>query len=323
MNKIVLAVDGGRSHLRAFAIDTEGNQLAEIRQAGIPAVFSDFNSLADRLGALPEKIAEETGIRVADIGVACCGLAGLDREEDQRELLNLIEKKRLGLPWRIESDARMTLRAANPKDSVAVALLGTGSSFFARDAEGKVWRTGGWGPLLGDWGSGFEIARQAFVAVFEAWDGTGPQTALTQPLLNMAAVETPPDLLKMLYSETFQPSYWARFAPLVLREAEHGDPVSEGIVKTQIEGVVHYLVALVRAARSPDGTEIHFSGGMVERDNAYFARIREGLRERLPKFPSRLCARESYWGAWELGKEILGVDRSGQLTPEGRVLKSE
>lgn len=305
MSKIILAVDGGRSHLRAFAIDLEGKALGEVRETGIPPVLSDFEQLAERFALLPEKAALEAGVRVSDIGVACCGLAGFDRDEDQRELLNLIEKKIHDIPWRIESDARMTLRAASPKGPVAVALLGTGSSFFARDAEEKVWRTGGWGPLLGDWGSGFEIARQAFVSVFEEWDGTGPKTALTSPLLNMAAVESPPELLKMLYSETFQPSYWARFAPLVLREAERGDPVSVEIVKSQLQGVTNSLVALVRASRLPDRTEIHFSGGMVEGNSAYFAQIQERLRERLPKFPTRICARDSYWGAWEWGREIL------------------
>jgi N-acetylglucosamine kinase-like BadF-type ATPase len=149
------------------------------------------------------------------------------------------------------------------------------------------------------------VARQAFIAVFQQWDGTGPQSALTQPLLEMAAVETPPELLKMLYSETLQPWYWARFAPLVVREAEQGDSVSLEILNEQFQGVVHSLVALIQNARLPDGTLICFSGGMVEGSPYYFSSIQEALRQRLPRFPAKISDREAYWGGWDLGKRIL------------------
>jgi N-acetylglucosamine kinase-like BadF-type ATPase len=109
----------------------------------------------------------------------------------------------------------------------------------------------------------------------------------------------------MLYSETFQPGYWARFAPLVLREAEQGDPVSKEIVEAQVEGVLHSIEALIRSSRVPEHTTIHFSGGIVEGSQSFFTLIQNQLHTRLPRFPSRICERESYWGAWEWGKQIL------------------
>ena len=188
---------------------------------------------------------------------------------------------------------------------MAIGILGTGSAFFARDSGGKVWRTGGWGPLLEDFGSGFELARQGFIAVLRAWDGTGPSTGLTEPLLNMVGVETPPDFLKSLYTDAFQPAYWAQFAPLILRHARKGDLVARDIVDCQIAGMVDGFVALMSKAGLPHGTRIFLAGGIAKGEQESFDWFREALAAALPDHPCQVLEKEAYWGAFALGKKLL------------------
>lgn len=305
MKDLILVVDGGRSSLRALAMDPEGSVLAWERSSGLPPVLSDWRPTADRVIEICRDLFKKSGCKPQDFSVAAMGLAGLDRESDQQAFLACFSEG--GFPFRVfvESDARQTLRAADPEAPVAIGLFGTGSAFFARSPDRSIHRTGGWGGLLGDVGSGYELAKEGFAAVFRAYDGVGPDTSLTEKLCAMGGVESPPDLLKSLYALTFEPSVWARYAPTVLREASKGDPVASEIVENQVVLVARNLFGLMAKAGMPTATGIHLTGGLIEEGNHYFKSLKDRIEADLPDHPVQVLAREAYWGGWELGRRYL------------------
>ncbi len=63
----------------------------------------------------------------------------------------------------IQSDATSALEDAFGDSAGVLLIAGTGSSAFARAANGTVDRCGGWGPVIGDEGSGgwLVVARSA------------------------------------------------------------------------------------------------------------------------------------------------------------------
>jgi N-acetylglucosamine kinase-like BadF-type ATPase len=301
---LILVVDGGRSHLRAAAISTQGTRLGEVVEAGLSPGLNQQEVLAQRLLSLPSRLASQFGFPTTALRIAVAGLAGFGREADCRKLESLLCGQG-PLRWLVESDAAQTLRAAEPKGPVVVALLGTGSAFFARDAEGAIHRTGGWGQLLEDSGSGFELARQTLLAAFRAHDGMGGGTALMQAVCAHAECQHPPELLSLLYREPFDPSYWAGFAPLVLKAAEEGDAAALEIVRAQVGGIVRCLEALAKKARLPEKAAIHLTGGLVRGSAFYSDLIHSAIERQLPGLPCRLLEKEAYWGGWQLGVEAL------------------
>ncbi|MCA9414838.1 MAG: hypothetical protein KC917_01150 [Candidatus Omnitrophica bacterium] len=305
MKDLILVVDGGRSYLRVFALDREGAEHGWERESGIPAVLADWGPTADRVVKACKKLFDKTGIKPSAFSVAVMGLAGLDRKEDQADFLQHFFEA--GFPFKaiVESDARQALRAANPNDPVAIGLFGTGSAFFARGADREIYRTCGWGGLLGDVGSGFELAKEGFTAVFRSYDRVSPETSLTQKFCEMAGVTEVPEFLKFLYATTFDPAVWARYAPTVLREASKGDSVSLEIVDNQIDQVCKSLFGLTEKANMPPGTEIFLTGGLIEEGKFYFERLREKIEATVTTHPVRVLHRESYWGGWELGRQFL------------------
>ncbi len=305
MSNLILAVDGGRSHIRAFALDLNGEEHGWIRTSGLPAVLSDWKMTADRIAEVFESLFDKTEIGPEAFSVAALGLAGLDREEDQRVFLDHLSGHEYPFQILVESDARQTLRAADPEDPVAIGLLGTGSAYFARGGDKTIHRTGGWGGLLGDVGSGFELAKEGFTAVFQAHDRVGPETSLSRKFCEMAGVTEIPEFLKFLYATTFDPGVWARYAPTVLREASKGDPVSLEIVENQIDQVCKSLYGLTAKADMPPGTEIFLTGGLIEEGKFYFERLKGAIETNFSAHPVRTLHRESYWGGWELGKDFL------------------
>ena len=72
---------------------------------------------------------------------------------------------------------------AGVKEGVGVVLIaGTGSMAYGRDATGAHARSGGWGRLLADEGSGYWLGHQLLRRIVQAADGRAPKTALTELL---------------------------------------------------------------------------------------------------------------------------------------------
>ena len=67
------------------------------------------------------------------------------------------------------------LRGA-PERIGIVVLAGTGSIAYGADRRGRTARSGGYGFLLADEGSGYWFGHQALRAVVRASDGRGPST---------------------------------------------------------------------------------------------------------------------------------------------------
>ena len=66
-------------------------------------------------------------------------------------------------------------------------VAGTGSVVFGENAAGRdVARTGGWGYVFGDEGSGFGLARDGVRAALDALDDVGPATALVPVLARVS-----------------------------------------------------------------------------------------------------------------------------------------
>ena len=122
----------------------------------------------------------------ATVGPAaiCLGIAGVDRPNDAAVVRGIM--KRIGFKARvlIVNDALIALETGAPGQPGVVIISGTGSIAYGRNAAGEAARSGGWGYVLGDEGSGYWIGRAALRAVLREADHRGPATALTPMLLD-------------------------------------------------------------------------------------------------------------------------------------------
>ena len=55
------------------------------------------------------------------------------------------------------------------------AISGTGSNVFGVGADGRAWRAGGWGHLLGDEGSGYWLGIESIRAALRDREAPGPR----------------------------------------------------------------------------------------------------------------------------------------------------
>ena len=172
--RYLLGVDGGATKTLAAVLDLE---------AGTLHVGHGGPSNEDAVGA---KAAVEALLDAADEAIDG---AGIERARPRRGGRRR-RRHRHGLDRRAtctrpaeEVGSSSTTSSARGRRSNGggpgvAAIAGTGSNVFGVGAEGRSWRTGGWGHLLGDEGSGYWLGVESIRAALRDRDGSGPPTGL-------------------------------------------------------------------------------------------------------------------------------------------------
>jgi N-acetylglucosamine kinase-like BadF-type ATPase len=112
-----------------------------------------------------------------------------------------------------------------------VVIAGTGSIAYGRNANLDAARSGGWGHIIGDEGSGYWIGREALSAVVRAVDGRGPVTRLADDVLAHFMIEDISGLPRIVYDRDLPRMSVAALGPIVQRASGLGDPVATGILE--------------------------------------------------------------------------------------------
>jgi N-acetylglucosamine kinase len=112
-----------------------------------------------------------------------------------------------------------------------VVASGTGSFCKGRNPAGEERYTGGWGPLIGDEGSGYDIAREALIALARAAEDRGEETSLTRSIFSAIDICKPAELKGYLYDPPIQRHEFAALAKYVFDAADAGDPVAGRILE--------------------------------------------------------------------------------------------
>ncbi len=167
----VLGIDGGGSKTAAAIIDDEGNVLGRGLGGG---TNTNFTSRPDAVQAFKDAIGhalDEAGLKASQI--TCAGSTfSMAAEEAFGELGLEMQPIRIGEP-------EVVFERAGLHELMGVALVaGTGSSCFASDGHGRTAHGGGWGALLGDEGSAFDIGLRGIKRGLGARCGRQPETML-------------------------------------------------------------------------------------------------------------------------------------------------
>jgi N-acetylmuramic acid 6-phosphate etherase len=245
---LVLGIDGGGSHTVALLARAPDGSVLARGEAGPSNRHTVGSERA--LQALDDAVRAAfvaAGLPRGTVKAACLGLAGAGREED-REIIRAWAR-RIGLAGavRVMTDADLLLAAGTPEGWGVAVVSGTGSITWARSSEGKSSRAGGWGPLLGDEGSGYALAVAGLRAVAQAEDGrTGP-TILRERLLSRMGLRRPQDLIPALSGGPLDRPALSVLAPVVLAAAEEGDAVAMAIRQQGARLLAQTVAAAVRA----------------------------------------------------------------------------
>src|SRR5881394_2599122 len=228
--KYFLGVDGGASKTAALVIDESGKSLGSGVAGPSNHLRVGIENAARNIERAVNKALVAADVASREIHWAYCGIAGADHPAHRQEVVDSLSVFFPRGNFTVDNDARIALSGAIGFGPGVVVIAGTGSVAVGRNAKGEEARAGGWGPIVGDEGSGYAIARAGLGAILRAHDGRGPATSMTE-LLKRDYDMTPPDLPRYVYAQTTHADDIARVGKLVIDAADSGDAVAGEIVE--------------------------------------------------------------------------------------------
>ena len=168
------------------------------------------------------------GLGTDGVTTVIAGSGGVDTARDEEALRGLIAEHVPGAVVRVVHDTRLILAAGQASEGIAV-IAGTGSVAWGIDASGRQARSGGWGYLLGDEGSGYWVGREAVRHALRCHDLGQEPDDLATAILPACGVAGPTELIGLFHGPTDR-RYWAGKAGLVFDAARAGNPAAAEIV---------------------------------------------------------------------------------------------
>ena len=292
----LLGIEGGGTRTTALLADARGREIQR-------AIFGPGNVrlLDDRaLRRLLRKISKQFESPDA-IGL---GLAGARQPKDCARVQAEVAKVWKATPCRVTHDLEIALAGSGSQKTAVLVLSGTGSCCFGKTSDGRAAKMGGWGHILGDKGSGFEIGLRALKAVVFYFDRDGTWSRLGESLLTATGTNEPDDLIDWVASANKHAI--AALAPKVFAAAKKRDRIARDI----LEGAGGMLAkdavnCAVKLAQKNKPVHFVLAGGVLRGQPAFARKVSQSIRERWPQATVQVQKHDGVWGAIELAKNLL------------------
>jgi glucosamine kinase len=276
-----LGIDGGGTKTRCV-LGSETAVLATAVSGGSNVVRLGEALARSSLHAAVRQVCLATNISADRIDAVCIGAAGAARPEIATQLRNIFAEIDPHFTARIEiaGDSVIALHAAFHSGPGVVAIAGTGSIVYGRDASGNTARAGGWGFAISDEGSGHWIGRDAISALLRARD-EGRETALTALVLDAWKLEGHEALIQR--ANATPPPEFPRLFPIVVQAADEGDVIArELLARAGHELAALAAIVLRRLAPAPPYLPVALTGSVFRRSAEVRRVFNHQLQESFP-----------------------------------------
>jgi N-acetylglucosamine kinase-like BadF-type ATPase len=263
----LLAIDAGGTSSRAIVLDISGRCLGFGRAGSGNPTARGIDSAAAQLAAAANLAAAGDASPTDPGSFAVIALAGAPSVAFAQRLSEGFAPLGFDGDVFLEPDLLGTYFSGTAALEGSALIAGTGA-VAGRVSGGRLdFARGGTGWLLGDAGSGFWIGRRIARAVVAFLDHLGPETALTDPVLDAFGItreagqsrgrsQTLVRLIDEIYDRS--PVELARLAPLAF-DAQ-GDPIARDI----LAAAAAELATLLEATRGDDARgPIVLGGGIL------------------------------------------------------------
>ena len=252
-----------------------------------------------------QRACDDARVAKQDIAAACLGIAGVARPDERAEW-SAWAREKIAPRIAICNDGEIVIAAGSPENWGVALIAGTGSSAWGKSREGTLARAGGWGYLIGDEGSGFDLARNALRAATQAADGRGEPTRLLGAILEFWNLREPMELIARVYRSGLKPGDMAQLAPLVLRLATEGDPIAQALVMNASESLAVAIGAVARVLKIENETiPLALTGGLLLEAETLRAQLLAAARLRGFNFGPVTLVHEPVNGAVRIALEML------------------
>ena len=274
---LFLAVDAGGTKTRCLMAD-ETQVLGRTSTGTVKLMRVSEAEATARLHQMLKDLSIAAGEPLERVTRTCVGLAGLSidavREWAEREIRAVV-----GGDLLLCGDEEIALDGAFKGGPGILVIAGTGSNIMGRTADGSMYGAGGWGPALGDEGSGNWIGQEALRAAFWAKD-RGVASTLLPACGEFWGAQSLGEIVELANARP-GPDFSA-LTPVIVNCAEEGDELATAVLE-RAGAELAEQVALVALKMQESGRQkkvsVAYTGSVLEHialvRNAMIASLKE------------------------------------------------
>ena len=272
-----IAIDGGGTNTRCWLAD-EDKVLASATDGTVKSMVVGEEVATQRLRELLQAVSAEAGVGLDEITCTCVGLAGISsgnvRHWGEETLRGLVSGKVI-----VCGDEDIALEAGFNGGPGVFLIAGTGSILAGRCSDGSRFTAGGFGPVIGDEGSGGWIGLEAVRASLKARD-RGLPTELPERIQEFWGLKSMAELIAK--GNHYSRAPFGELTTVVASAAEGGDRVAIRVLERAGEDLADQVLVLVEKMRAAgcdagDCARLRFTGSAVGK----IALVRESMARRL------------------------------------------
>lgn len=270
--KYYISVDSGGTKLQAILYDDTFHIVNSARMSGTNAVFRSSDQMIRELEQLTEELvpAYVTELGGVDMNLPVYG----------QEFLVILNRRCMVRDCCIRKEAHMILASAGVSFGI-VAQSGTGSDAFLIQPNLQTC-IGGWGFVLGDEGSGYDIGLQTLKAAIYAYEGRGPKTAILDILMDEWKLSVLRDLPGKLSRNLDYKRLVASATGITVKAAGQNDAVALAIYEQAGHDIARLVLMALEQARGEWEGPIIASGGAWKGCGRMFDSFCSDIRSQYP-----------------------------------------
>lgn len=314
---LLMAVDGGQSSTLALVATPSGTILG-VGWGGPSNHIHEPGGVERLQSALRDSIASAlrgAGCEPGRVQHICLGLSGVSPLAGDIAQALLPSAQIL-----LHHDAVTALAGAAVGQPGVIVIAGTGAVAYGQLADGRSARSGGWGYIMGDEGSAYDIGCGALRAASQASDGRGPATRLLEDIpqhLHLADLHA---VHRGVYSHQITRVQIAGLASIVGLAAQNGDFIAQELLHGAGQQLaISALAVLERLERLDSGMAVYVTGGVFRSGDYVLSSFRETLKERSPRSTASEAAFSPIIGALFLALKAAAVSLDDQVLKSVRV----
>ncbi|MGC9318367.1 MAG: N-acetylglucosamine kinase [Armatimonadota bacterium] len=299
-----LGIDGGGSKCDAVLVARDGTVAGWGRGGPTHPWYDSREVIAASFADAVTEALE--GVRDARLWVAG-GFHSPDAWDVVRAAGEVVATLRAG-------EVQLALASAGERWGMVV-LAGTGSFVHVRTEQGRERHVGGLGPVLGDYGSAYDIGLKGLRAAFASTWLESRRTSLMDAVPEALGVEALPKVFDLVYhQQALSRRDIAALSRVVDREAEAGDDIAVRCVREAADELADFAVELVEELGMQDADlPVIASGSVAQSSRLWWERVCERIAEVVPGMRAMIPRVRPAVGAALIALREMGVETTPDL----------
>jgi len=300
-----IGMDGGGTKSILTAVDENGKEIAQLR--GGPTNISAYtlDQVRSNIETIVNKLLQGYNLSKEECLGFCIGSAGIDKESDKPLMHAMIKQMGLSCDIQVVNDAEIILEAEKDCEAGVAIISGTGSIAYGTDKTGNRVKSGGWGHLLGDEGSGYWIANEAIIAAVRSADRRTEKTLLLDKILTVLEIDDPYKIIDFVYKDcASDKGKLASLSSAVSQAHQAGDAEASRILKKAGQELSLLGSTVLKQLAYEDKSIVVCSGGILQNNDFIFNNVKMSLESMFEQVQVVRLSKEPVWGAVKMAMAL-------------------